>query len=86
MSFIERLIETLKEACEPMEEKKIITLGDVLDLLDEDRESDEEIIVHDKDDNEVSGPMCSELWKPHEDRRVDAIGAKINSLEIWLED
>lgn len=85
MSFIERLIETLKEACEPMEEKKIITLGDVLDLLDEDRESDEEIIVHDKDDNKVSGPMCSELWKLHEDRPVANIGATKGSLVIWLE-
>ena len=80
-----RLKELWKELF--MEDKKIITFGDVLDLIDNMRLDEQEIIVHGDDESALRGPMCCELWEPLEDRAVDCIGISDDPFfEIWLED
>lgn len=87
MSYIDQLMKHLKEACEPMEEKKIITLGDILDLIDEFRTDDQDIVVHSPDETALTGPMCSDLWEALEDRAVDCIGIDDGvNFAIWLEE
>jgi hypothetical protein len=69
-------------------ERKVITFGDVLDLIDRNCESDEEVILHHgSDDTALRGPMCSMLWEPLEARAVNSIGISDDPFfEIWLED
>lgn len=69
-------------------ERKTITFGDVLDLIDSNRESDEEVILHHgSDETALHGPMCSMLWEPLEARAVNSIGISDDPcFEVWLED
>lgn len=69
-----------------MEEKKIITLGDVLDLVDQNREMLTPIAIHAVDGTTLRGPMCSELWGAFDDIVVCQIHPDGGSLEIWLQE
>lgn len=61
-----------------------ITLGDILDLLDETRTSSETVIIS---PDELSAPVKSRYWEPLEGRKVNNIMAEgPNKLVVWLED
>ena len=82
MAYIDRLIEQLKEAC--MEEKKTITLGDILDLLGPDST---DITVYESDGAaSLTGPADCTLWEALEDLPVGSIGVDVSTLDIWLEE
>ena len=81
MGYIDMLIEKLKEACEPMVEKKIITLGDILDLLDRD---DTKITLRKTEADGLKGSASSSLWATLEELPVDAISISMGTLEVWL--
>lgn len=69
-----------------MKESKTITFGDILDLMDASRESDERIILHVGFDF-TNGRVCSPLWKPFERLAVESIGVGYgSSLEVWTHD
>ncbi len=64
-----------------------ITIGQLLDLIDNDRESEE--IVHIMDNNgkaQCKAMVCSEIWDGIEDRTVNGIHAEDDVLKIWLDD
>ena len=71
-----------------MKESKTITFGDILDLIDKNRESDEivELETINGDNNAISGPMCSTLWKPLEGLRVDSIESTERGLLVWVKE
>ena len=64
-----------------------ITLGEILDLIDANRESEEKVcVVNANGQNEMCGMVCSDLWMPHEKRIVNSIEADADNLLVWLED
>lgn len=82
MSYIDKLMKELKEAC--MEEKKIITFGDVLELLGR---NDTEIVLTTKDElDSLTGSAGSELWGQLEERPICGIFPEDDTLKVWLED
>ena len=83
MSYIERLIKTLKEACEPMEETATITFGTILDLLGRD-ETEVTLYTYDEMDY-LTGQADSELWGELEKRNISRIKANgEDNLCVWL--
>ena len=64
------------------------TFGEILDLLDVNRESEEIVCIMDKNGKtEMRGMACSDLWKPHEQRIVKSIQADdYCELNVWLDD
>lgn len=65
---------------------KMITFGDILDLMDASRESEERIILYVGFDS-INGRVGSPLWKPFERLAVDNIGVGYgSSLEVWTHD
>lgn len=64
-----------------------VTVGQLLDLIDNDRESEE--IIHIMDDNgkvQCKAMVCSEIWDGLEDRTVNGIQAEGDVIKIWLDD
>ena len=64
-----------------------VTVGQLLDLIDNNRESEE--IVHIMNDNggvQCKAMVCSEIWDGLEDRTVNSIQAEGDVLKIWLDD
>ena len=64
-----------------------ITLGQILDLLDNNRESEEivEIIDH-NGEVQCRAMVCSVVWQGIEDKTVNSMQADGNCLQIWLDD
>lgn len=63
-------------------EKRPITFGDILDLLDRDAT---EVALHHGDDY-ITGDAASKLWKSLEQMTIAKIGVDEDSLDIWTED
>ena len=84
MGYIDKLIETLKEACKPMEDDKKIPFGLLLDLLGRD---DTEVTLYSYDEEDyLTGRAGSELWGGLEDRLVTYIKANgEDELCAWLQ-
>jgi hypothetical protein len=64
-----------------------VTVRQLLDLIDNNRESEE--IVHIMDDNgkiQCKAMVSSEIWDALEDRTVNSIQAEGDVLKIWLDD
>lgn len=64
-----------------------VTVGQLLDLIDNNRESEE--IIHIMNDNgkaQCKAMVCSEIWDALEDRTVNSIQAEDDVLKIWLDD
>ena len=64
-----------------------ITVGQLLDLIDNNRESEE--IVHIMNNNgkvQCKAMVCSEIWDEIEDRTVNSIQAEDDVLKVWLDD
>ena len=63
----------------------MVRLGELLDLIDKNRESAEEIcIMNNNGKIEIRGVIRSSFWAPHEDRIVESIQADHNALLVWL--
>lgn len=62
-----------------------ITLGDLIDLIDKDRESEEEVAIMDFDGEVMRAKVRWNGWKGIEDREVNSIEASRNTLLVWLE-
>ena len=67
--------------------EKAVTLGQLLDLIDNNRESEEMIcIMNGCGKVEMRGMVCSRLWDWLEDMTVNSIGAEDGELHVWLDD
>lgn len=66
----------------------MITFGELLDLHDPHRDSNEFIHVMGEDNDPVmTGPVCSPYWEPFEDRLVAAIEAAApRHMNVWLKE
>lgn len=63
----------------------MITVGQLLDLIDCNRESEDFVdIMNDDSKVEVHAMVCSDIWKSIENRQVDCIGAEKGVIVIWL--
>lgn len=64
-----------------------ITLGQILDLIDNNRESEEMVEIMDHNGNvQCSAMVCSVIWQGIEDKTVNSMQASENCLQIWLND
>lgn len=65
-----------------------ITLGQIIDLLDKNRENEDIVEIMDLDRNCVQcrAMTCSAVWKGIEDKTVNSMQAEGNCLQIWLND
>lgn len=66
----------------------MVTLGQLLDLIDINRESDEIVIIKGGGARRLmEAPVSSPLWAPFEGRYVNSIAAHLAEvLYVWLED
>ena len=62
------------------------TLGELLDLIDRNRERDEIVAIMEGPKMMMRGYTKSALWKPHEERIVSDIRARDNVLQVWLKE
>ena len=60
------------------------TLGELLNLIDMDRDSDEIVEIMDGPKATMRGLTRSALWEPHEERIVNNIRARDDVLRVWL--
>ena len=64
-----------------------VTVGQLLDLIDNNRESEEIIHIMDNDGKvQCKAMVCSEIWDGLEGRTVNSIQAEDDVLKIWLDD
>lgn len=64
-----------------------IILGQILDLLDNNRESEEMIDIMDHNGKiQCRAMVCSVVWQGIEDKTVNSMQADGNHLQIWLND
>lgn len=64
-----------------------VTVGQLLDLMDNSRESEEVINIMDHNGNvQCKAMVCSEIWDGLEDRTVNSIQVEGDALVIWLDD
>ena len=64
-----------------------ILLSDFIDLIDNNRESEELIdILNHNGDIETRAMVCSEIWDLLGERTVNSIQAKNSVIQIWLDD
>ena len=61
-----------------------VTLGQILDLIDDTRESDEIVALMQDGEIEAKAIVRSEIWKALEKRTVNSIQAEDNILKVWL--
>ena len=63
----------------------MITLGEILDLLDPSRESCELVeIMNDNGEVQCRATVCSVIWNGIEDRIVENIAVNNDCLRVWL--
>lgn len=67
---------------------KNITVGDFLDLIDSNRESEEVVEIGDHNGGaSASIQVCSEVWSAElECRTINSIGINDGNYRIWLND
>ena len=64
-----------------------ITIGQLLDLIDSNRESEEIVYIMDNNGKvQCKAMVCSEIWDGIEDRTVNSIQAEDDVLKVWLDD
>lgn len=65
----------------------MILLGDLLDLIDQERESEEEVaIMNHNGEYDMRAKVCWDGWEGIEDRMVNSIHASEGTILVWLED
>ena len=62
----------------------MITLGQVLDLIDKDRESNEIVNIMNGCVPEVKAVVSSFIWDTIENKEVESIEASNSELNVWL--
>lgn len=68
-------------------ERRMVTLGQLLDLIDATRDSDEVVIIKSGGVRLMEAPVRSPMWAPFESRYVNSIEARgLDVLYVWLED
>ena len=66
---------------------KDVTLGQILDLIDNNRESEEMVEIMDHNGQvQCRAMVCSVIWQGIENKTVNSMGADGNCLQIWLND
>lgn len=66
---------------------KVIKVKDFIDLLDNDRESEEYVEILDGNGKvAVKAMVCSEVWNSLAERTVNSIQAADSTIQIWLDD
>lgn len=66
---------------------KIITVGNILDLIDSNRDSEEYVRVMDNNGQVESRAMIkSDMWESIEHRLINSMGAEDDEIVLWLED
>ena len=64
-----------------------ITFGELLDLIDSEREGDDAIeLMGHNGDVDIAGRISSAYFVAFEDRVVNSFGAHNNAVQVWLED
>ena len=64
-----------------------ITLGQILDLIDNNRESEEMVEIMDHNGQvQCKAMVCSIVWQGIEDKTVNSMQAAGNCFQIWLND
>lgn len=64
-----------------------ITLGQILDLIDNSRESEEIVEIGDHNGGvQCKAMVCSVVWSGIEDRTVNSMQACGDNFRIWLND
>lgn len=64
-----------------------VTLGQLLDLIDNNRESEEIVALMDKNGQvQCRAMVCSVIWNGIEDRTVNSIQSYSDCLQVWLDD
>ena len=65
----------------------MVTLKQLLDLIDNCRESEEIICLMNHDGKiEAKAMVCSKVWESLEDHMVNSIQAEDDMLKVWLND
>ena len=66
----------------------LVTVGDFLDLIDCNRESEEIVEIGDNNGGASAGiKVCSEIWSAELERRtINSIGINEGNYRIWLND
>ena len=62
------------------------TLGELLNLIDRDRDCNEIVEIMDGSKATMRGITRSALWGPHEERIVSDILARDDVLQVWLKE
>lgn len=62
-----------------------ITMGQLLDLIDNSRESEEMVCLMRDGQVQAKAMVCSEIWLALEERPVNSIQAEDNMLKVWLD-
>ena len=66
---------------------KTVTVGDILNLIDNNRDSEEYVgIMNNNGVIECRAMICSDIWDSIENRLVNSMGAENSEIVIWLED
>lgn len=64
-----------------------VTLGQLLDLIDNNRESDEIVALMDNNGQvQCRAMVCSVIWNGIEDKTVNSIQSYSDCLQVWLDD
>ena len=65
----------------------MLRFGELLDLIDSDRESEETICIMGLDgEPEMQGKLCSMLWKPFENMTVNSIqSGGVDIMNVWIQ-
>ena len=63
-----------------------MTVKDLLDAIDRERESEEMILLMNDGKVEMSAMVCAEIWDYIEDREINSIQAEGDNIKVWLED
>ena len=64
-----------------------ITLGQILDLIDNNRESEEMVEIMDHNGEvQCQAMVCSIIWQGIEEKTINSMQAAGNCLQIWLND
>ena len=67
--------------------KREITFGELLDLIDSEREGDDAIeLMGHNGEVDIAGRVGSAYFAVLEDHVVNGFGAHNNAVQVWLED
>lgn len=60
-------------------------IKDLLDAIDNQRESEEIVVIMNDGKEEARIMVCSEVWDSIEDREINSIMAEDSTIKVWLD-